>query len=628
MNRLLILLVLIQFCSVAYTQSDTLTMLPVVDIREKQFSEIFQGDKVIKFDSLYRIAAMVTNLGDLLSQKGFAFVKSYGQMQLQSISIGGANAGQTAICWEGIPLNDVMLGTADLSLIPFSFFNSVALYQGGTSVLSGGNSLGGAVNLNNELKFRKAIGVKAGVDYSSLNNGAYFLGYDYSEKKIVSHTTFSFFDGMNTIRYIQNGETDILPHANYSGLALMTNNGFKLAKNQILRLDLWYQKYFRNLPPTQYEASSDALQFDEDIRGLLLWKRHGKISETEIKTALFRSFMWYNDSLKFIDSRNATTSLFVQAANSWNFSESRSLFVRGEWHAITVKTNNYLTNKDRNIFAVVAGFKQNLLKDKWKNTISVRFETVDRQISPPVFSYGSRIQILRNFTGKINVSKNYRLPTFNDLYWNPMGNPDLKPENGWSYQGGLSYLFTKDKWLIKFESTGFYNDISDMILWKPQTAFFWSPVNIGKVKTHGAILDLSVLLKKKKWFARIDFDYTYTKAVNNDITDINYGNELLYIPNSQIKLNAFVSYGGFLLKYGQQFVSPVFISVDNEEFLQGYVIADLTLSKKILLRKTPFGLEIYGGVNNLFNESYQVMVSRPMPLRYFKIGLILKINKL
>ncbi len=602
----------------------------MVNVREKQFEKTFLGNKVVIFDSLYYVGSMAANLGDVLTQKGFSFVKSYGHGQLQTLSVGGASAAQTTVCWEGIPLNDAMLGSVDLSLVPFSFFSNVALYQGGTSTLSGGNSLGGAINLKNKLQFKKAAGMKVGSDYSSLNNGNYFIDFNYADKQLATHSILSFFSGLNQIKYLSSDipeKIGTLPHANYSGLALMTNNAFKLSKNQILRFDLWYQKYFRNLPPALYEAGSDAFQYDEQTRGLLSWKRHGKISETEIKTALFHSFMWYGDTVKSIDSRNNTTSFFTQAENLWQFNQHTGLLLRGEWNSFYVKTNNYLINKSRNVLASMIRFTKNLLKDKWKNTMSVRFEVVDGQSIPVVFTYGSSMLLTQNFSGKINIAKNYRLPSFNDLYWYPMGNPNLKPENGWGYQSGILYSLSKGKFLIKLESTGYYNTITDMILWKPETVSFWMPVNIGQVKTHGVIMNLSVVFKQPKWFARLDADYIYTKAINNDITDPNYGNELMYIPNSQIKLNGFVSYHNFLLKYGQQIISPVFISTGNEGILQGYVVANMLLSKKIAFGKKYFSMEVYGGVDNLFNENYQIMVARPMPLRYFKFGFIINVNQ-
>ena len=141
--------------NIIWAQSDTATVLPEVNIREKIFSDTFYGNKITTFDSLYRISSIAFNLGDILLQKGFSGIKSYGKMQLQTISVSGSNAAQTVICWEGIPINDVMLGTTDLSLLPFSFFNTVSLYQGGTNVLSGGNSTGGALNLQNRLQFKK-----------------------------------------------------------------------------------------------------------------------------------------------------------------------------------------------------------------------------------------------------------------------------------------------------------------------------------------------------------------------------------------------------------------------------------------------------------------------------------------
>ncbi|HIE15811.1 MAG TPA: hypothetical protein EYP69_02685, partial [Bacteroidales bacterium] len=544
MRELLLLFIL--FYDMVFSQTDTAIVLPEVNIADKQFQKIFQGVKVVRFDSLYHIASSDLNIGDVLSQKGFSFVKSYGPMQLQTISIGGASAAQTVICWEGIPFNDIMLGSTDLSLVPFSFFNTMTLYQGGTSILSGGNSLGGAVNLVNKPKFKKHMKMQAGINYLSLDNFTYTGGFDYSDSKYFSRTSLSYFAGNNNMYYFKEDKKILLPHADYTGISLITSNAFKLTTNQTIRIDLWYQKYFRNIPPSEYEAMSDAFQFDEQSRGLFLWQRQGKASETEIKSAFFKSFMWYNDSLKDINSRNTTTTFFLQTYNSWRLKKYRKLFVRGEWNYAVAETNNYLGNKYRRTFSIVSGLSQNLLKNRWKNTLSIRWESVSNYLIPPVFSYGTQIMLSPVLTGKVNISKNYKLPSFNDLYWYPMGNKNLKSENGWSYQGGFQYTFSRKKWLTKFETMGFYNHIFDMIVWKPQTATYWSPVNIGKVKTYGNILDCSFVYRHKIWFVRIDADYTYTETKNDDEDDINYGNELIYVPKNKANINIFFSYGSFL----------------------------------------------------------------------------------
>lgn len=85
---------------------------------------------------------------------------------------------------------------------------------------------------------------------------------------------------------------------------------------------------------------------------------------------------------------------------------------------------------------------------------------------------------------KASVSRNFRFPTLNDLYFLPGGNPDLKKEHGISYDGrrfvrrgrGGSYS-------LHGEATWFDSYIDDWIVWLPTFKGFWTPKNIKEV--HG-----------------------------------------------------------------------------------------------------------------------------------------------
>ncbi|MCS2983587.1 TonB-dependent receptor [Bacteroides xylanisolvens] len=46
---------------------------------------------------------------------------------------------------------------------------------------------------------------------------------------------------------------------------------------------------------------------------------------------------------------------------------------------------------------------------------------------------------------KVSISRNYRFPTLNDLYFLPGGNPNLKNEQGFSYDAGVSFEVGKEK---------------------------------------------------------------------------------------------------------------------------------------------------------------------------------------
>jgi iron complex outermembrane receptor protein len=46
---------------------------------------------------------------------------------------------------------------------------------------------------------------------------------------------------------------------------------------------------------------------------------------------------------------------------------------------------------------------------------------------------------------------NFRIPSFNDLYWQQGGNPDLRPENAYQYELGQEIRFQT----IRFSATTF-----------------------------------------------------------------------------------------------------------------------------------------------------------------------------
>ena len=67
----------------------------------------------------------------------------------------------------------------------------------------------------------------------------------------------------------------------------------------------------------------------------------------------------------------------------------------------------------------------------------------------------------------MQLSTLYRLPGLNDLYWMPGGNPDLKPEYGYSAEAGskLSWKSQNKKTKVSFEPTYFNRYIYNWIIW-------------------------------------------------------------------------------------------------------------------------------------------------------------------
>ena len=68
-------------------------------------------------------------------------------------------------------------------------------------------------------------------------------------------------------------------------------------------------------------------------------------------------------------------------------------------------------------------------------------------------------------TAKASVSRNFRFPTLNDLYFMPGGNPELRKEKGWTYDAGLRFGVGREEgWRFAGSATWFDSRIEDWII--------------------------------------------------------------------------------------------------------------------------------------------------------------------
>ena len=96
-------------------QDDTIKIKEVVISRKKSI-QILPGYKKITIDSSILMNYSHSTLADLLSENSEIFIKSYGMGGTATPSFRGTGASHTQIDWNGININNPMLGQSDLSL--------------------------------------------------------------------------------------------------------------------------------------------------------------------------------------------------------------------------------------------------------------------------------------------------------------------------------------------------------------------------------------------------------------------------------------------------------------------------------------------------------------------------------
>lgn len=136
------------------------------------------------------------------------------------------------------------------------------------------------------------------------------------------------------------------------------------------------------------------------------------------------------------------------------------------------------------------------LSAKWRPTeriglaVNLRGELYDRHAVPliPAFFFDWVVSERGNVVLKASVARNYRYPTLNDRYYQPGGNPDLRPEHGFTYDGGISFALggEAEGYTLRGEATLFDSHIDDWILWVQARRGYWTPRNVRKVHNYGA----------------------------------------------------------------------------------------------------------------------------------------------
>lgn len=216
----------------------------------------------------------------------------------------------------------------------------------------------------------------------------------------------------------------------------------------------------------------------------------------------------------------------------------------------------------------------------------------------------------------------FRTPTFNDLYYDRLGNRFLRPEKAEEYDIGVTWsmsLFPAMDYL-SVTLDGYYNSVRDKIVAFP-TTYVWRMLNYGKVHVTGIDVTMATAFSLPHNIGIIvSGAYTYQKAI--DLTDPDsksYKDQLPYTPvhsgNMALTVKTpYVTVGYTLVGVGKRYCLSQNIPVNR---IDGYVEQNLTLSHEFQLKNVRLALR--GELVNLADKQYDVIKYYPMPGRSWRL---------
>ncbi|MFK7947591.1 MAG: TonB-dependent receptor plug domain-containing protein [Saprospiraceae bacterium] len=563
------------------------------------------------------------NIAELLQQESGIFIKNYGSGSIATSSIRGGNAGHTLVLWNDLPIQSPMLGLLDLSMLPSNISENVTIQKGGGTAKWGSGAVGGVIALNNEADFKNKIFGTTKITAGSFGLFQQDVMVKMGTEKFQSHTKLSYQKADNDFTYLLTPTLErINENAQFRQQNLLQDFYFKPKSNQQIGTHFWYQKATRQVPALTTQTRSLAHQFDEAFRLMIDYKNVQKHSVYHAKVGYFKEFLNYFDDLILLESFSDFSTILADANAQFVLNNKHKILIGTTQTLTEAKADNYPENPKEYRAALFVTHDWRF--KGWQTELTVRQEMVDGVFVPITPMFGLDKSLAKAIKIKGKVSRNYRLPTLNDRFWQPGGNPDLLPENGWSEEVGIYYnkQFRRKQAGLKASTTAFNRNMNNWIMWsRLDNQPFWSANNITKVWSRGLESKVEFIYRKSFFETLISLGHNWVRSTNQETIiqpNIPINQQLFYTPEHQVFGKLQLSFWELYMTYYHNYTSP---TLGINEDLDAYHLGNLQFS--ICWELGDLRGDLLFNINNIWNTDYFIVERRPMAGRHFNFSVVI-----
>ncbi|NMG11089.1 TonB-dependent receptor [Brasilonema sp. UFV-L1] len=556
--------------------------------------------------------------------------------------IRGSNSEQVLILLDGRPINNLGSGSFDLSEITTNNIERVEVLPGGGSTLYGSDAIGGVINIITRRPTEK-VTTQAGVTFGAyglnqqtINNSgkagdiSWVVGYNRTQAD--NNYPFSIpeanFEGTRKNNDTLYNNFNVKLETNLGKRNTLTVSSLYLSKDQgvpggvPIPEPLFGQGYFNSL-------TDNNRKYTDQVLTDLTWNsKLGGGDDSLLTARVYADFLntrFDNRSGTLSSQRrfdNEQTSYGIQTQHSWKFAKNQTLVYGFDYRNVSARNSTFNYSTEQQTLSYDDSISQGALFARYEINFTPSFSVnlglrqdfsslANGSFTSP--SVGARWAISDSTNLRANYIRNFRAPTLFNLYGRGstfVGNPNLRPENGDSYDIGIDQKLW-DFGLLRL--TFFSNTISDLIAYN-----FAVPVatyeNIGLVRTRGIEAVLNVQLAKNV-YAFVNYtlnDPRIKESVNSAEKD----KELRFAGADSLNLG--ISYETPLGLYAgilMHSLGAYPTNNTNTESLSGYTTFDF--KTRIPLNDN---LILTGSVDNIFNQRYQLFPGYPDAGRVFQVG--------
>jgi len=577
------------------------------------------------------------DIAEVLTRHTGVSVSDYGpQGALQSLSIRGSTGAQVLVLIDGVRAPGSH-GGADFSMIPLDNIERIEIVRGGTSALYGADAVGGVVNIITKKEADNKLKI-------ILENGSYI-----PKEHVTGFSTNKTESDADWLDLLDTQKASVQYSRKLKGLHLTTSGSFIRADNGFIFKDTNNEnrkrenadliggnisagifrpmahggldfKLFgfyneKGIPGAETSPSLEAEQKDQRFQSSVHYytdRFFNDLLTFDVNTHFDYSDFKYKNPSFSVDSDHKTYSTSLEMLQEMFFFNIFSLIYGGSIGYEKIDSTELGNNK--RVYG--GGFIEVpvYLTGRFTLLPVLRYDYYSDFKGDVNFKLGVVYTLSNILSLKGSISKSYRAPTFNDLYW-PQdafaeGNPDLNPETGYSFDIGVTRVNEN----LQYNIFGFLRYIQDVILWQPGDDDIWRPSNWGEAVYPGIETNLTVHFLDS-FTVNMGYTFLYTFVLSGDFK-LKDNRRLPMIPVHKADVGFEYRKEKDLFNISSGYESIRYIKTSNAAYLPSQYTVNAHYKRTIT---DSFSLLI--SVDNLFNEDYEIETGYPMPGTFIRTGL-------
>lgn len=592
------------------------------------------------------------DVGEIMQKFAGVNLKSYGGLGgLKTVSVRSLGANHSVFVIDGFPVNNTQTGQVNVGQIQVDNINYIFNSSGNkvdlmlpVSSLVAGNTTS-IYTFENSFP-RETFQLRAAIKYGSWNTQDYYLGSKWKKNNFFIGLTgkFRLSDG-NYPYKLKNGEQSYLlsrENNDYQDYYSGVSAGYRKEGKYSFRLGFRTKGIDQGLPGA-------VIYYNSTANERLTTKENNVFSDFVFivkKTEIRWYFNGMNNEMRYVDPDylNVVGKLDVTYKNEFaltgvsvlnEISDNLKIYAGTEFQYSRLNASDSLFARPERVHNFsVSGIQHR--KGKWyfDGQLSMQFVTEKNETGEAAndqwrFNPFAEISFNGNDTKQLThrlwFRNSFRMPSFNELYYNNIGNLLLKPERANQVNYTFAFIPVKKRLTINTSTSIYFNQIFDKIVAIPtKNLFIWSMQNVGETETYGGeFLLFANYSFNKNWKLSTDINYTLQRTI--DVTDRlspTFGHQIAYIPLHSGNVDVSFYYKKSGMRFSNYMSSIRYALNENikENIVPGFVLSDISFFHKIVVRKKNI-LSFQFSIKNFFDESYSFVRSFVMPGRSYLISI-------